>query len=323
MAIRYVPFALVASLAGTSALALDLAFPLDCTLGEDCYIQNYMDRDPGPDAQDFTCGPQAYDDHEGTDFALPTYAAMTRGVAVRAAAAGIVLGVRDGMPDIIFSDPAAPRLAGRDCGNGVLVDHGDGWQTQYCHMKKGSIAVATGDAVQAGTALGQVGLSGRTQFPHLHVTVRKDEANVDPFDPDGTLTCGTAAPQLWAAPIAHQPGGIADIGIAAAVPEFDDVLAGLGETADLASNAPALVVWVHLFGARAGDDVQLSISAPDGTPVFRETETLVKTQAQVFRAVGRKLTADGWPAGTYSGEVSLTRGGAEIDRAALQFNVAP
>ena len=33
-----------------------LAFPVACVLGETCYIQQYMDRDPGPGARDFTCG---------------------------------------------------------------------------------------------------------------------------------------------------------------------------------------------------------------------------------------------------------------------------
>ena len=39
--------ALILSSAGP-ALAEDvqLAFPLDCTLGQDCHIQQYMDQDP-------------------------------------------------------------------------------------------------------------------------------------------------------------------------------------------------------------------------------------------------------------------------------------
>ena len=35
--------------------------------------------------------------------------------------------------------------AGRNCGNGVTLDHGDGWQTQYCHMRRGSVAVKVAD----------------------------------------------------------------------------------------------------------------------------------------------------------------------------------
>ena len=58
------------------AWALDLALPVDCTLGETCYIQQYFDHDPSTVWGDFTCGTLAYDGHDGTDFALPTRAAM-------------------------------------------------------------------------------------------------------------------------------------------------------------------------------------------------------------------------------------------------------
>ena len=50
--------------------------------------------------------------------------------------------------------------------------------------------VKTDEVVEAGTVLGQIGLSGRTQFPHVHLSVRKDGKVVDPFDPDGSVTCG-------------------------------------------------------------------------------------------------------------------------------------
>jgi murein DD-endopeptidase MepM/ murein hydrolase activator NlpD len=104
--------------------AFELAFPAGCTLGQDCYIQQYHDHDPGPEATDYTCGPLSYDGHDGTDIALPTRADMAAGVAVLAAAPGVVKGLRDGVAD------AAPFPTGQDCGNGVVIDHGNGWETQ-------------------------------------------------------------------------------------------------------------------------------------------------------------------------------------------------
>ena len=76
------------------ALAEDvqLAFPLDCTLGQDCHIQQYMDQDPSAAARDYRCSGLTYDGHKGTDFALPDRAALSREVAVRAAA-----GIRSGV----------------------------------------------------------------------------------------------------------------------------------------------------------------------------------------------------------------------------------
>lgn len=64
----------------------------------------------------------------------------------------------------------------------VLV-HPGGWETQYCHMAMGSIGVLADEPVRAGQSLGRVGLSGNTQFPHLHFAVREGARKVDPFRP--------------------------------------------------------------------------------------------------------------------------------------------
>ena len=72
----------------TPAMAQDvqLQLPLDCDLGETCFIQQYVDTDPGPGAQDFMGGPLSYDGHKGTDFRITDLAAMQAGVAVFAPA---------------------------------------------------------------------------------------------------------------------------------------------------------------------------------------------------------------------------------------------
>jgi Peptidase family M23 len=311
---------LILTMAPVQAGAFDLALPVDCTLGETCFVQNYFDRDPGPAATDFTCGPLTYDGHDGTDIALNTDSAMNEGVAVMAAADGTVRGIRDEMPDIRISDPAAPPLDGRDCGNGVAIDHGDGWETQYCHMKQGSIAVQEGQTVRRGDLLGMVGLSGNTEFPHLHLSLRKDGTELDPFDPDNAFTCGEPpAPALWAAPLAYVPGGIISTGFTTAVPEFDAIRVGLPDT-PLTTDAPAIVLWAHLFGGRAGDVVTFDISGPDG-PVIAEPVTLERTQAQLMRAIGKK--GQDWPAGTYTGVTTLVRDGTEIDRQETTINILP
>ena len=74
--------------------------PIRCSLGTDCWVQNYVDHDSGPGAADFTCGHLTYDGHNGTDIRLADYAAMRRGVPVLAAAAGTVLRIREGMDDV-------------------------------------------------------------------------------------------------------------------------------------------------------------------------------------------------------------------------------
>jgi len=302
--------AALAALIGSASLAAAepfvLAFPVDCTLGESCYIQQYVDHDPGPEAQDFTCGGLSYDGHKGTDFGLPTHADMARGVRVLAAAPGVVRGVRDGVEDRVYD---GQDLQGRDCGNGVAISHADGWETQYCHMRQGSVQVTTGQEVAAGDLLGLIGLSGRTQFPHLHVTLRQDGEVVDPFAPEADDACGSDQ-SLWAEPLAYVPGGLLDIGFATGLPSFAEVQAG---TADQArpDRATALVGYGYAFGVRTGDIMEIGIEGPAGE-VIEHRVTMDRTQATAFRAAGRKAQPRGWPAGDYSLTVRLLRAGTTL-----------
>jgi Peptidase family M23 len=307
--------AVVAALAlATPAGAFELTLPVDCTLGDTCYIQQYFDHNPGPGSADFTCGPLAYDGHDGTDFALPTRAAMAAGVRALAAAPGRVARVRDGMADF------APVTDDRECGNAVVIEHGQGWETQYCHLKNGSVAVKPGDMVNAGTPIGLIGQSGMAEFPHLHLSVRRNGRKLDPFSL-GDAACGSKADDLWADDLLFEPGSLLDIGISPGVPDYDAVKAGLASP-DLPADAPALVVWTYFFGPRAGDIVRLSLTGPEGD-VRSEDVLLEKTQAMAFRAVGRKLKTSGWPPGLYQGTAALIRDGVELDRMQISVTVGP
>lgn len=63
-------------------------------------------------------------------------------------------------------------------GRSVLVDHGDGIHTLYAHM--GKIYVQEGDEVDTKTSIGEVGLTGKTTGPHLHLEIMKKEYRVNP-----------------------------------------------------------------------------------------------------------------------------------------------
>ncbi|MFP4329050.1 MAG: M23 family metallopeptidase [Paracoccaceae bacterium] len=291
-----------------------MGLPIDCPEKTGCYIQQYVDHDPGPGAQDFTCAGLSYDGHKGTDFGLPSLAAMAEGVPVIAAAPGIVRGVRDGMPDRAFTPEHADDLDGRDCGNGVAIRHEDGWETQYCHLREGSVKVVPGQPVQRGQRLGLVGMSGRTAFPHVHISLRDpDGATVDPFDPDGRITCGAPSSEsLWIDPPPYVPGAILSAGITTRVPDYDEVKAGTAET-PVRRDSPALILFGHAFGGRKGDAMELRIDGPSDT-VISHSATLDRDQAQFFRAAGKRAPPGGWAAGKYSGTVTLRRGEETISR---------
>jgi len=119
-----------------SAADFKLSVPIECDLRTECYIQQYVDHDPSPNASDFTCSNLTYDGHKGTDFGLRDPSLFARGVTVVAATNGRIIGRRDGVTDKSYTDADAERVKNMECGNGVVIQHENGWQTQYCHLKR-------------------------------------------------------------------------------------------------------------------------------------------------------------------------------------------
>lgn len=94
--------------------------------------------------------------HKGIDIAAP------EGTLMRSPAAGIVLGTGN----YFFN------------GNTVLVDHGQGLVTMYCHMQK--FKVKPGQKLKQGGIIGTVGKTGRATGPHVHWAVFLNQTAVDP-----------------------------------------------------------------------------------------------------------------------------------------------
>lgn len=299
--------------------ALELVVPVDCEVGQSCFIQQYMDHDPTSEARDYTCGTAAYDDHDGTDFRLRTTREAEQGVAVLAAADGMVTAQRDGMADVLQRTPEdLSRISDRECGNGIVIDHGEGWETQYCHLKRGSLAVEAGDTVEAGEKIGEVGFSGAAGFPHLQLSVRQDGEPVDPFlgseaDPE---SCGAGAAPLWTpaalSELDYEPVRILDVGFAPGPIELQALETGTVQESVPDRGSPAIVAWGWAINLEEGDEILVVLGGPDGGELARNSVTLDSSKAQYMLFAGSRPPATGWPPGRYTAAFSVTRAGEAV-----------
>lgn len=291
-----------------------LILPIACAMGTDCWVQSYFDHDPGARDIDYTCGSATYGAHLGTDFRVADLAAMARGVPVVASAAGVVGGARDGMEDISMRDAPVPR--GRECGNGVRVVHGGGWETQYCHLRKGSVAVKTGDAVKAGDQLGLVGLSGNTEFPHVHLEVTFRRISVDPFvGKTVPYQCGQSRTPLFTpaamAQLRYAPASVINGGFSAERPNSIGTMMGKFREPEFGADEEILFFWIEYINARAGDRETVRITMPNGQALPEDAGTVDRNLARRMAFWGKQLTPRRpWPTGTYTGRFELQR---EID----------
>ncbi len=292
---------------------LQLEVPVDCDFLTTCVVQNYVDHNPGAVADDYTCGDLTYNGHDGTDFRVPNLAYVERGVPVIAAAAGVVTGVRDGQVDGAYVAGGAAAVANLECGNGIGIDHGNGWTTQYCHLRRGSVRVQRGQTVAAGEVLGLIGMSGMSEFPHLHLTVRRNAVAVDPFvGSDPLAACGGPRAPLWSAAaqarLPYFESGLLNAGFTSSPPTSAEILAGQRQDGLLPRDAPSLVFWTEIFGKRPGDRDRIQITGPDGAAVVETVGQPATSQlARSLAYGGLRRTQPQWRAGLYRGEYVLER----------------
>lgn len=284
---------------------LVLSLPLDCDPGKSCFVQTYVAHEKQATPQDYHCGVRTYATHNGTDFRVPDIPAMRRGVNVLAAALGTVARIRDGVTDGDVLEGRRESVQGAECGNGVVIAHGDGWETQYCHMAKGSIRVRAGERVEAGAVLGRVGLSGLTEFPHLHFTVRQAGRVVDPFAFGAEARSCGGGTFLWKSDLrgalSYREREIMNFDFAAAAVTMKEIESGV-KPAD--KDSDSIVAYVRLIGLRTGDALNLILRGPDGRPLANQKVDPMKSdRSQQMLFVGTRRPVQGWPRGRYSAEL--------------------
>lgn len=181
--------------------------------------------------------------------------------------------------------------------------------------------VSRGSKVSRGQPIAAVGLTGLTEFPHVHFTVRKGNTVIDPFSGDSQVAAcvpRNAVETLWsksAESALMYPGPqIYHLGFANKNPDPADVRDGLHAANTFSTDEPALVFWVEVFSLNAGDVITVSLMGPDGDIVADNQITITRPQARRFAAIGRKKRGAGWPPGTYTGTIEIMRNGIAVQR---------
>lgn len=286
-----------------------LSTPVDCTNADYCFVQNYMDHDPGPDWLDYKCRHLSYDNHNGTDIRV-SFADMNRGIPVLAVADGLVIGTRDGMDDVNVNALGVGELHGKFAGNAVFIDHNGGIETQYSHLKKGSVRVHPGDFVKRGDMVGMVGLSGNTVFPHVEFGLFVSGTYVDPFVGEHPgQGCGVERMPLWdeeaQALLSYRPRGELDADFANGVPDLKTVLYRAKRQFQPEGNRE-MTFWASMFGVRKGDRLVIRIIGPGGQRIAQTEKVIDRNLAEKTVYISKKQASKRWRSGIYQGECVLT-----------------
>lgn len=183
--------------------------------------------------------------------------------------------------------------------------------------------VKAGGQVAAGQALGLVGMSGLTEYPHMHLSVRHEGKVVDPFrGEEDSADCAAGHP-LWRAEVGAQlpyaPGAVYNTGFAPEIPDTEGVRSGRYRKAGaLSAGAPVLVFFAEVFGISAGDALELRLAGPDGATLAERRIPITARQARRLAYIGVRRSAAAWKPGVYRGEARLVHAGGSLSPAGSQ-----
>lgn len=250
----------IVSKPGTSDSSLPLLpfFPRAGNWGEDLTIGNYVDLDPAPGILDWNCSQMSYDGHAGHDAGVLTWSEMQTGVPVFAALDGTVLTVSDGYPDMNICNT-------NDNGNYIIIDHGNGWQTWYFHLKTGSTAVTPGQLVAKGAQIGLMGSSGYSCGPHLHFQVMSGATPYETFE--GACNAGTTG---WVAQPSVNHATVGDFAFMSAPPTVNLPAQTIPRTGEILTSGVGVLFWARIINLPANATFHIRYYQPDGTLAYDE-----------------------------------------------------
>lgn len=229
-----------------------LAWPLAGEDGKDWVVQNYVDQTQGDGMLDYMGSvdeaAKTYDDHDGIDIDIPTFRDMDAGVEIFASQGGRVTWTNDGLFDRNTSCDSWDW-------NAVNVLQDDGIEVYYGHMRNGSVAATVGQRVERGDVLGQVGSSGCSTHPHLHIELRRNGDIVDPFE-EG----------MWCdAPAYTKPTSVlAAVLLEAPVDDYDEPFKDPPSDVSAIDSGTMLLPILHAADGAVGETIGVILRDPSG-----------------------------------------------------------
>ena len=197
-----------------------------------------------------------YNGHDALDITVPNFAASDAGVPIFAAAAGTVNFVEDRQFDRCSR---VESCSGNE--NWIRIEHANGFETRYVHIRRNSALVQNGQSVVAGQQIALMGSSGISSDPHLHFTVVEDGNVIETYQ-DPT--------RFWNNPLPYAGNGVRaidwgfthqDQSLRQLVerPSDNDVFFqsdGAGQQAHM---------WIQVHSLAATDTVNFRLFRPNGT----------------------------------------------------------
>lgn len=283
-------------------------FPLGGGVGDDLYLQNFVDLDASsPGILDWSGGASTFDGSTGDDALLPSFAEEDIGVPVFAALDGTV-------SQASYADRADHVTAGGSgLGDFVQLDHGAGQQTGYFSLAYDAdgndsryAPVQAGQRVRAGTQIGLAASSGVSTGPHLHFQSSLSGAIFEPFA--GPARPG---PSWWVAqPVPRSGPYVEQYSVDGGNVPAPDLTSALPRQGTFVSGATATGCWALLHNLPANSTFGLRWLRPDGSVYHSDSGPLTFAGSGAFQRTVRYSWNYSWnpgldQTGTWHFELSL------------------
>ena len=178
-------------------------------------------------------------------------------------------------------------------------------------MMRSSVIVTPGESVSGGQALGLLGLSGFTTYPHLEFFVIRDDQFIDPFYPEENVgECGQTDNSLWKNinSLPYHDSKVISSGFSDAVPALNQVVLGSHHPAFLPRSIKRLAFWIQVIGAQK-DDIHSIIIYNQRNQIIAESSNNVlgADQSVGILSIVHELTSGNLAPGLYKGSFVAER----------------